>query len=125
MPPADGRDRSRRPEFGPGRAGMRGVGTPTPEGEWACDWDGHAVACPCGHTRLRSPTREKYLRWLACEYPQHLEAYEASYAGRTYLRGAYRDSIDRRVRRLRRKHGFLEGRVEDGRPRRAEQLGLF
>jgi DNA repair photolyase len=74
---------------------------------------------------LRSPTREKYLRWLAREYPQHLAAYESAYAGRVYLRGPYRDGINRLIRRLRERHGFVD-RAEDERdPPSAEQLALF
>jgi DNA repair photolyase len=81
---------------------------------------------------LRSPTREKYLRWLEAEFPRYLEAYARAYAGRVYLRGRYRERIDEVLLRLRRKHGFLErghrdaDEEEDGRPRRRpEQLSLF
>jgi DNA repair photolyase len=74
---------------------------------------------------LRSPTREKFFRWLAEEFPRHLEAYQRSYAGRTYLRGAYRDRLTETVRRLERKHGFLEGGAARGGWRRAEQIPLF
>jgi hypothetical protein len=63
---------------------------------------------------LRSPTREKYLRWLAAERPRLLEAYERAYAGRVYLRGAYRDRIEVMVRRLREKHGFVARDGDDG-----------
>jgi DNA repair photolyase len=55
---------------------------------------------------LRSPTREKYLRFLAEEFPRYLEAYERAYAGRVYLGGRYRERIVERVRRLREKHGL-------------------
>jgi DNA repair photolyase len=76
---------------------------------------------------LRSPTREKYLRWLAREHPQHLAAYEAAYAGgRVYLHGPYREGVAKLVRRLRERHGFRER--SEGDPRRApqvEQLRLF
>jgi DNA repair photolyase len=76
---------------------------------------------------LRSPTKEKYLRWLAAEFPRYLEAYRRAYAGRVYLGGRYRRALEERLRRLRDKHGF--GWREDepawARPRRAQQLGLW
>ena len=74
---------------------------------------------------LRSPTREKFFRWLAGEFPRHLEAYRRSYAGTAYLRGPYRDAVTATIRRLKGKHGFLEGRDDYGRWRPAEQLALF
>jgi DNA repair photolyase len=55
---------------------------------------------------LRSPTKEKFLRWLAADFPAYLEAYQRAYAQRVYFGGRYRDTIDARVRALRRKHGF-------------------
>jgi DNA repair photolyase len=75
---------------------------------------------------LRSPTKEKYLRWLAGEYPRYLEAYERAYAGRVYLHGPYRDRLKQMVGRLKRKHGFLEenGDGRSGAPT-PEQLGLW
>jgi DNA repair photolyase len=73
---------------------------------------------------LRSPTREKYLRWLAREYPQHLAAYEAAYAGRVYLHGPYRDGINNLIRRLRERHGFA-ARGDEPDPPPAQQLALF
>ena len=74
---------------------------------------------------LRSPTKEKYLRWLAHEYPQHLAAYEAAYAGRVYLHGPYRDGVSRMVRRLRERHGFRERREDEPGAHAAAQLRLF
>jgi len=75
---------------------------------------------------LRSPTKEKYLRWLAAEHPRYLEAYERAYAGRVYLHGPYRDRLGEMVRRLRRKHGFLEEETDDRSPAAVpEQLGLW
>jgi DNA repair photolyase len=74
---------------------------------------------------LRSPTREKYLRWLAAEFPRYLEAYRKAYEGRVYLAGAYRDRVKEMVERLKRKHGFdadHDGEEETGPPR---QLLLF
>jgi DNA repair photolyase len=59
---------------------------------------------------LRSPTREKYLRWLEAEFPRYLEAYRRAYQGRVYLRGSYRERIDEVLLRLRRRHGFEEPR---------------
>lgn len=55
---------------------------------------------------LRSPTKEKYLRWVADEFPRLLEAYRLGYAGRVYLGGRYRQRIQSMVERLREKHGF-------------------
>jgi DNA repair photolyase len=75
---------------------------------------------------LRSPTKEKYLRWLGAEYPRYLEAYERAYAGRVYLHGPYRDRLSDMVRRLKRKHGFMEENGDDRGPAAApEQLGLW
>ena len=74
---------------------------------------------------LRSPTKEKYLHWLAREYPQHLAAYEAAYAGRVYLHGPYRDGVSRMVRRLRERHGFRERSEDERAPHSKEQLRLF
>jgi DNA repair photolyase len=59
---------------------------------------------------LRSPTKEKYLRWLEQEFPRVVEAYRNAYAVRVYLRGAYRRRIDERVERLAAKHGFTRER---------------
>ena len=55
---------------------------------------------------LRSPTREKYFRWLEAEFPRYLEAYRRAYAGRVYLGGSYRARIRGLIERLRRRHGF-------------------
>ena len=72
---------------------------------------------------LRSPTREKFLRWLADAHPRLVEAYERSFAGRVYLEGTYKDSVMALVRRLKRAHGFLDGDREEDRP--PEQIALF
>ena len=73
---------------------------------------------------LRSPTREKYLRWLEAEFPRHLEAYRRAYAGRVYLGGPYRRRIRDLVERLKKKHGFEEPpREAEAEP--ARQLLLF
>jgi DNA repair photolyase len=55
---------------------------------------------------LRSPTKEKYLAWMAREFPRYLEAYRRAYAWRTRLRGPYRERIMDLVESLRTKHGF-------------------
>ena len=73
---------------------------------------------------LRSPTKEKYLRWLARAYPQYLKAYEHAYAGRVYLGGRYRDHVRDVVGRLRRKHG-LTGHSYDLERAPAEQMALW
>jgi len=62
---------------------------------------------------LRSPTREKYLRWLEAEFPRYLEAYRKAYAGRAYLAGRYRDRIRETIARLKRKHGFVDAGADD------------
>jgi DNA repair photolyase len=78
---------------------------------------------------LRSPTKEKYLRWIEAEFPRHLEAYRRAYAGRVYLSRAYRDKVRTRVRRLRDKHGFCDQFDEGGSaarlPQGGEQLRLW
>ncbi len=77
---------------------------------------------------LRSPTREKYLRWLAEEFPRYHEAYSRAYDGRVYLKGSYparlRDAMDR----LRAKHGFVVRESADNESARlasARQLDLW
>ncbi|HSB61034.1 MAG TPA: radical SAM protein [Vicinamibacteria bacterium] len=72
----------------------------------------------CSILFLRSPTREKYLRWLAREFPRHLAAYEEAYAGRVYLGGRYRERLLALVARLREKHGLADAfaRERAGRP---------
>ena len=75
---------------------------------------------------LRSPTREKYLRWLQAEFPRYVEAYERAYQGRVYLGGPYRERIHALVSRLRRKHGYRDAETREyGRPGPARQLELF
>jgi hypothetical protein len=61
---------------------------------------------------LRSPTKEKYLRWLSAEFPRFLAAYQRAYAGRVYLGGGYRRWIEQRISRLREKHGLDERLTE-------------
>jgi DNA repair photolyase len=75
---------------------------------------------------LRSPTKEKYLRWLAEAFPRHLQAYERAYAGRVYLDGRYAEWLRARVRRLRAKHGFEDAFPREPAPARpAVQLPLW
>jgi DNA repair photolyase len=76
---------------------------------------------------LRSPTREKYLRWLAAEFPRYLEAYQRAYSGRVYLGGRYRRWIDERLARLAARHGFSRRDDEPAwiAPPRAQQLDLW
>jgi DNA repair photolyase len=72
---------------------------------------------------LRSPTKEKFLRWLAADFPAYVEAYTRAYADRVYLRGRFREKIDARVGALKRKHGFLDREYDD--PAEPEQIPLF
>jgi DNA repair photolyase len=73
---------------------------------------------------LRSPTKEKFLRWLAADFPAYLEAYQRAYAGRVYFGGRYRETIDARVRALRSKHGFQDSE-RDRDFEEPEQIALF
>jgi len=77
----------------------------------------------CNILFLRSPTKEKYLRWLAAGFPQYLEAYQRAYGGRVYLGGRYRERILEMISRLRGKHG-LTARSE-ARMGPAQQLRLW
>ena len=76
---------------------------------------------------LRSPTREKYLRWLEAEFPRYLEAYRNAYKDRVYLAGRYRERVRGMIARLKARHGFVDRDDEDheGPPRPAEQLPLW
>ena len=74
---------------------------------------------------LRSPTREKYLRWLEAAFPRYLEAYRKAYDHRVYLAGPYRDRMRETVERLKRKHGFDTDQGEDDDARPPRQLLLF
>ena len=73
---------------------------------------------------LRSPTKEKYLRWLARAFPRYLAAYQHAYAGRVYLSGRYREHVRQLVRRLRKKHG-LAGFADDEWRAPQEQMALW
>jgi DNA repair photolyase len=77
---------------------------------------------------LRSPTKEKYLRWLEAEFPRYLEAYRRAYEGRVYLGGRYRGRVREMIDRLRARHGFRDRAERDGdddAQRPAEQLALW
>jgi DNA repair photolyase len=77
---------------------------------------------------LRSPTREKYLRWVAKEFPAYLEAYQDAYEGRVYLGGRYRQRLMALVERLREKHGLANSHLNESMPRPhtpPAQLPLF
>ena len=62
---------------------------------------------------LRSPTKEKYFRWLEAEFPQYLEAYQQAYATRVYLAGRYEKRVHAMVDRLLEKHGLGHREDED------------
>jgi DNA repair photolyase len=82
----------------------------------------------CNVLFLRSPTKEKFLRWVAEESPRYREAYEAAYRDRVYLRGRYPERIRALVKRLREKHGVVtEAGATSGLARAvpAEQLRLW
>jgi DNA repair photolyase len=72
---------------------------------------------------LRSPTKEKYLRFLEKEFPRLVPAYRHAYDVNVYLRGSYRRRIDALVRRLIDKHGFQTEHWRDRGPVR--QLTLW
>jgi DNA repair photolyase len=61
---------------------------------------------------LRSPTKEKYLEFVAQAFPRLLPAYRDAYAGRVYLRGRYRERILATIDRLRLKHGLTDAWAE-------------
>jgi DNA repair photolyase len=63
----------------------------------------------CNVLFLRSPTREKYLRWIAREFPRYLEAYQDAYEDRVYIGGRYHERLLGLMSRLRRKHGLTSG----------------
>jgi len=74
---------------------------------------------------LRSPTKEKYLRWLAAEFPRYLEAYQQAYAGRVYLAGRYQQRVRAMVERLLVKHGLAPRRDEKEDEPEPQQLVLW
>jgi len=79
----------------------------------------------CNILFLRSPTKEKYLRWLAAEFPQFLEAYERAYSASVYLRGGYAQKIRALVDRLALKHGLEPAfGKEPSKAQKAQQLSF-
>jgi DNA repair photolyase len=62
---------------------------------------------------LRSPTKEKYLRFVEQEFPRLLEAYRNAYGSQVYLGGTYRRRVAERMTRLQARHGFLTERMRD------------
>jgi DNA repair photolyase len=75
---------------------------------------------------LRSPTKEKYLRWLEAEFPRYLEAYQQAYAVRTYLTGRYQQRVRAMADRLLAKHGLGPWRrLEDDEEAEPLQLALW
>jgi DNA repair photolyase len=82
----------------------------------------------CSLLFLRSPTKEKYLRFVATEFPGLLPAYQRAYAAHAYLAGRYKERMLAAVERLRLKHGLGNGFDEAfswRKPRPPAQLGLF
>jgi DNA repair photolyase len=74
---------------------------------------------------LRSPTKEKFLRWLAQAFPSYLEAYRGAYAERVYLRGRYRQRIEATLERLKTRHGFGDRAAGSWRQPAPGQLALW
>lgn len=75
---------------------------------------------------LRSPTREKYLRFIREAFPRYLSAYQAAYAAGAYLGPAHRRRLESMFERLRTRHGFERGwQVERQPPRQPRQLRLW
>lgn len=74
---------------------------------------------------LRSPTREKYLRFLAEAFPQLVEAYREAYDQHAYLRGGYRRRLEALMERLRVRHGFERRTPAETVPAAPEQLSLW
>jgi DNA repair photolyase len=75
---------------------------------------------------LRSPTREKYLRWIETAHPRYLEAYRRAYSHGAYLGRGYRERLRATMSRLRLRHGLASGWEERPvRRARSEQLRLW
>lgn len=79
----------------------------------------------CGTLFLRSPTKEKYMRWLEADFPRYVEAYRRAYANRVYLGGAYRARIDALTDKLRQRYSLETPRFLEARPEPPLQLGLW
>jgi DNA repair photolyase len=75
---------------------------------------------------LRPPTREKYLEWLAREFPRLLPAYRRAYAGSSQLPSRYVERLGTLLERLRERHGLGGGAFGPcGKAPRPRQLGLW
>jgi DNA repair photolyase len=61
---------------------------------------------------LRSPTREKFFRWLETDFPHLLPAYRRAFAGRSYLDGRYQRRVGALLERLRDRHGLIAASFE-------------
>lgn len=61
-----------------------------------------------GALHLRPGARDWFLAWLGREYPELVPKYQVLYGQGSYASGEYREWLTGRVRRLRRKHGFIE-----------------
>jgi DNA repair photolyase len=72
---------------------------------------------------LRSPTKEKYLRFLEKEFPRLVPAYRHAYDVRVYLRGSYRKRVEALLQRLMAKHGLSTDRDRGDQP--LKQLVLW
>ncbi len=79
----------------------------------------------CGILFLRSPTKEKYLRWLETDFPRYAEAYRRAYSTGAYLRGAYRERVLSVVERLRAKYGLEAPALAESTPSAPQQLQLW
>lgn len=67
-----------------------------------------------GALHLRPGAREWFLAWLGRDYPKLVPRYEVLYGGGSYASAEYREWLAGRVRRLRRKHGFVERPTRGG-----------
>jgi DNA repair photolyase len=75
---------------------------------------------------LRSPTREKYLEWLARELPRFVPAYRRAYTGRSHLQGRYVERLGTLLERLRERYGLdAEAFGRCGKAPGPRQLGLW
>ncbi|HLS63883.1 MAG TPA: Rv2578c family radical SAM protein [Ruania sp.] len=61
-----------------------------------------------GALHLRPGAREWFLSWLGREHPELVPRYKALYGRGSYASAEYREWLAGRVRRLRRRHGFIE-----------------
>lgn len=61
-----------------------------------------------GALHLRPGARDWFLAWLGREHPELVPKYQVLYGQGSYASGEYREWLTGRVRRLRRKHGFIE-----------------